>query len=79
MPAPTSNDLRWCIVWLVLGARKTTYETAMLVGVTQKTVNNVLARFRQYGNVQPSRFRFHADGVRNSSPWCVSQGSCKLY
>ena len=56
MPAPTSNDLRWRIVWLVLGTRKTTYETATLLGVTQKTVNNILARFRRYGNVQPSRF-----------------------
>ena len=40
MLAPCSNDLRWQIVWLVLGIRKTTDETARLMGVTRRTVIN---------------------------------------
>ena len=55
MPAPCSNDLRWQIVWLVLGIRKTTDETARLMGVTRRTVINILQRFRRYGSVRPSR------------------------
>ena len=55
MSAPLSNDLRWCIVWFVLGARKNTHETAMLLSVTQKTVFSILCRFRQYGHVRPCR------------------------
>ena len=55
MPAPCSDDLRWRIVWLVLGIRKTTEETARLMGVTQRTVFNILRRFRRHGNVRPSR------------------------
>ena len=55
MPAPCSNDLRWQIAWLVLGIRKTTDETARLMGVTRRTVVNILQRFRRYGSVRPSR------------------------
>ena len=55
MPAPCSNDLRWQIVWLVLGIQKTTDETARLLGVTRRTVVNILQRFRRYGSVRPSR------------------------
>ena len=55
MPAPCSNDLRWQIVWLVLGIRKTTDETARLMGVTRRTVVNILQRFRRYGSVRLSR------------------------
>ena len=55
MPAPCSNDLRWQIVWLGLGIRKTTEETARLMGVTRRTVINILQRFRRYGSVRPSR------------------------
>ena len=55
MPAPCSNDLRWQIVWLVLGIRKTTDDTARLMGVTRRTVVNILQRFRRYGSVRPSR------------------------
>ena len=55
MPAPCSNDLRWQIVWLVLGIRKTTDETATLMEVTRKTVVNILQRFRRYGSVRSSR------------------------
>ena len=55
MPAPCSDDLRWRIVWLVLDIRKTTEETARLMGVTQRTVFNILRRFRRHGNVRPSR------------------------
>ena len=55
MPAPCSNDLRWQNVWLALGIRKTTDETARLMGVTRRTVVNILQRFRRYGSVRPSR------------------------
>lgn len=55
MPAPVSDDLRWRIIWLVWGARKTIHETGELLGVTKKTVGNILRRFRRYGNVRPSR------------------------
>ena len=55
MPAPCSNDLHWQIVWLVLGIRKTTDETARLMGVTRRTVVNILQRFRRYGSVRPSQ------------------------
>ena len=55
MPAPLSNDLRWQIVWLVLGIRKTTDETARLMGVSRRIVVNILQRFRRYGSVRPSR------------------------
>ena len=55
MLAPCSNDLRWQIVWLVLGIRKTTDETARLMEVTRRTVVNILQRFRRYGSVHPSR------------------------
>ena len=55
MPTPCSNDLRWQIVWLVLGIRKTTHETTRLMGVTRRTVVNILQRFRRYGSVRPSR------------------------
>ena len=47
--------LRWQIVWLVLAIRKTTDETARLMGVTRRTVINILQRFRRYGSVRPSR------------------------
>ena len=55
MQAPCSNDLCWKIVWLVLGIRKTTDESARLMGVTRRTVVNILQRFRRYGSVRPSR------------------------
>ena len=55
MPAPYIKDLRWRIVWLVSGIRKTTDETARLMGVTRRTVLNILRRFRRYGSVRPSR------------------------
>ena len=55
MPVPCSNDLRWQIVWLGLGIRKTTEETARLMEVTRRTVINILQRFRRYGSVRPSR------------------------
>ena len=55
MPAPCSNDLRWQIVWLVLGMRKSTHEAAVFLGVTQRTIFNILGRFRKNGNVQPCR------------------------
>ncbi len=55
MPAPLSNDFRWRIIWLVFGLQKTSEETSRLLQVTQRTVFNVLRRFRRYGNVRPSR------------------------
>ena len=54
MPASCSNDLRWQIVWLVLGMRKSTREAAVLLSVTQ-TVFNILGRLRRNGNVQACR------------------------
>ena len=55
MPAPCSYDLRWQLVWLVLSIPKTTDETARLMGVTRRTVIDILQRFRRYGSVRPSR------------------------
>ena len=55
MPAPCSNDLRWQILWLVLGIQKTTDETARLMGVTRRKVINILQRFWRYGSIRPSR------------------------
>ena len=36
MPSPCSTDLRWRIIWLVLGMRKPAREVAELLGVTQE-------------------------------------------
>lgn len=55
MPAALSNDLRWRIIFLVLGGRKSIQETATLFGVTKKTIRNILRRFRLYGHINPSR------------------------
>ena len=55
MPSPCSTDLRWRIIWLVLGARKPAREVAELLGVTQKTIFNILCGFRRNGNVRPCR------------------------
>ena len=55
MPSPCSTDLRWRIIWLVLGARKPAREVAELLGVTQRTIFNILCDFRRNGNVRPCR------------------------
>ena len=55
MPSPCSTDLRWRIIWLVLGMRKPAREVAELLGVTQRTIFNILCGFRGNGNVLPCR------------------------
>ena len=55
MPTPCSSDLRWQILWLVLEMRKSTQEAAVLLGVTQRTIFNILCRFRRNGTVHPCR------------------------
>ena len=55
MPSPCSTDLRWRIIWLVLGMRKPAREVAELLGVTQRTIFNILCGFRRNGNVLPCR------------------------
>ena len=55
MPAPVTNDLRWRIIWLVWGARKTIHETGELLGIMKKTVGNILRHFGRFGNLRPSR------------------------
>jgi len=55
MSAPCSSDLRWQIIWLVLGMRKSTQEAAVVLGVIQKIIFNILCRFRRAGNVRPCR------------------------
>ena len=55
MSALCSSDLRWQIIWLVLGMRKSTQQAAVLLGVTQRIVFNILCRFRRAGNVRPCR------------------------
>ena len=57
MPAPVSDDLRWRIIWLVWGARKTIHKTGQLLGVTKKTVGNILCHLGRYGKVRPSRIK----------------------
>ena len=51
MPASLNNDLRWRVVWLVVKARKSARETRTLLGITRKTLNNILCRFRRHGGV----------------------------
>ena len=51
MPASLSNDLRWRVVWLVMKARKSARETGTLLGITRKTLNNILCRCRRHGDV----------------------------
>ena len=55
MPSPRSTDLRWRIIWLVLGMRKPAREVAELLGVTRRTIFNILCGFRRNGNVLPCR------------------------
>ena len=55
MPVPCSGDLRWQIIWLVLEMRKSTQEAAVLVGVTQRTIFNILCRFHRNSTVRPCR------------------------
>ena len=55
MPSPCNTDLRWRIIWLVLGMRKPAREVAELLGVTQRTIFNILCGFRRNGNVLPCR------------------------
>ena len=51
MLASLSNDLRWRVVWLVVKARKSARETGTLLGITRKTLNSILCRFRRHGDV----------------------------
>ena len=51
MPASLSNDLRWCVVWLVVKVRKSVRETGTLLGITRKTLNNILYHFYRHGDV----------------------------
>ena len=53
MPSPCNTDLRWRIIWLVLGMRKPAREVAELLGV--RTIFNILCGFRRNGNVRPCR------------------------
>ena len=55
MPSPCSTDLRWRIIWLVLGMRKPAREVAELLGVTQRTIFNILCGFCRNGNVLSCR------------------------
>ena len=55
MPAPLSVDIRWRIVWLTLGERMGPQETALLMGVTEPTIYNIVRRFRRNGSVRSSR------------------------
>ena len=60
MPASLSNDLRWRVVFLVVKARKSARETGTLLGITRKTLNNILCRFRRHGDVMSALTREQA-------------------
>ena len=86
MPSPCSTDLRWRIIWLVLGMRKPAREVAELLGV--RTIFNILCGFRRNCNVRPCRIgrpnvmafiaRDDDDGVYYAPSRGLRKRSCTL-
>ena len=73
MPAPYSQDLRWCVIWFVWHLGLSVEEAAFYLGVATWTVERYLAKFANTGGIStktsgrpPGKLKF----FRNKSFSC---------
>ena len=66
MPRSLSNDLRWRVVWARDGHGDTHAEVAQRLGISERTVERILKRFDETGDVRT--WQGKRGGV-STAPW----------